>query len=56
MNRSLRLKVSPSRRRRPREQMSKDMLAKDEENQEMRQALARLRAQVAPPAEGVPEV
>ena len=27
-----------------------------EENEEMRQELARLRAQVAPPAEGVPEV
>ena len=38
------------------EQMSKDMLAKDEENEEMRQELARLRALVAAPAEGVPEV
>ena len=30
--------------------------AKDEENQEMRAELARLRAQVAAPAEGVPDV
>ena len=38
------------------EQMGKEMLAKDEENQEMRAELARLRAQVAEPAEGVPDV
>ena len=45
------------------EQMSKEMVAKDEKTgqllaqvEQMSEELARLRAQVADPAEGVPEV
>ena len=45
------------------EQMSKEMVAKDEETgqllaqvEQMSEELARLRAQVVDPAEGVPEV